>query len=328
VKRFGVLSLVLATALLMSGCFWNDDVPSSSVGIISDGGALRNQCLPPGVYSDGSFFAQLKEVPIGAITFEVADESVATADTQLVGITVAVQIQREGNCDAIRNILTNWPLLVDDKALEDTATSQVAQAIKVGARKFTLTQLLDDRTGLATGIQQDLQVVATKFSVSVLNVSIKDIKLDPTYEALLQQKAQIQVNIDIAHRRQDQVTAEQETARIEQEQRAQTLAAQLTAEQAQTSVQVEIARRQGEVTAAQNKVYSDNPQAFELARLQAMKDIVGKGTVWFVPLGTDLSLILNQSGVPVVPLNPTSAVTATAPITPTNPISTTTVVTP
>lgn len=332
-RKILVFVSTLFCALLMSGCFINDDVPSSSIGIVSDGGALRSSCLTPGIYSDWGWFAQLKEVPIGAITFEVTDESVATADTQLVGIAVAVQIQREADCDSIHNILTNWPTLVDDKTLESTATSQVAQAIKVGTRKFTLNQLLDDRTGLASGIQQDLQVVADKFSVKVLNVSIKDIKLDPTYEAKLEQKAQVTIDIEIAQRNQDKVAAEQATARIEQEQRKLTLEAQLLAEQAQTNVAVEIARRAGEATAAQYKVYLDNPAALELARLDRLQNILGsKSVVYFLPSGSDLSLILNQSGVPVIPVNtPSQTITDTASTSSAvtaNPITNTVTITP
>lgn len=314
---------VLFAVVSLSACTINQIIDPTSVGVVSHGGQLDGNCLGPGVQSANGWFDSISEVSGAALSFDVTDQSVATADTQLVGVDTTIQIQRQTDCASVHNLLTNWPLLQDDKNLTTVVSSNVSQAIKVGTRNFTLDQLLSDRTGLAISITSDLQTVAAKFSVKVLNVSIKDITLDPAYEAKLQQKAQVTIDIEIARRNQDKVKAEQETARIEQEQRAQTLAAQLIAEQAQTNVQVEIAARQGRVTAAQNQVYLDNPAAFELARLAALKDIVGKGTVWFLPQGTNLSLILNQSGQTIVPVSPT---TSTTPST-TNPVTATVVVT-
>lgn len=319
-------ALILFAVVALSACTFNQAIDPTSVGVISHGGQLDQNCLGPGIQTATGYFDSIEEVSGSALSFDVTDQSVATADTQLVGVDTTVQIQRQTDCASVHNLLTNWPLLLDNGQLTTVISSNVSQAIKVGTRNFTLDQLLSDRTGLAISITTDLQTVAAKFSVKVLNVSIKDITLDPAYEAKLQQKAQVTIDIEIANRNQDKVKAEQETARIEQEQRAQTLQAQLLAEQAQTEVQVEIAARQGKVTAAQNQVYLDNPAAFELARLAALQNIVGKGTVWFLPVGTDLSLILNQTDKTIVPVSPT--VPNNAPTTNANPVTTTIVITP
>lgn len=304
-KRTAVrtFSLLVILSALLAACYWQDDVPTSSVGIKSDGGKLDSQCLPPGIYSDSGFYSDLIEVPVYALTFEVTDDSVATKDTQLVGVDVAVQVQRKGDCDSVRNLLTNWPALLKDDELQRVVTTQVSQGIKTAVRQFSLNGLLDDRNGMADLIRDDLDPVAAKFSVDVLNVSVKNIALDPEYEAKLQEKARVTVEIEIAQRNQDKVKAEQETARIVQEQRAETLAAQLIAEQAQTNVEVEIASREGKKIDAANKVYQTNEQAFELERLNRLAAIFGSKTqFYYLPVGTDPTLILNQAGGQVVPI--------------------------
>ena len=125
------LAPVLA-AVLLTACFWNDDVRTDQIGIVSDGGRLAANCLGPGIYSDAGFFTDLLEVPISTLTFEVADTSVATKDTQIVGVTVAVQARRKSDCPSVQNFLTNWPGLLDDNVLIQTVSATTSEAIKVG----------------------------------------------------------------------------------------------------------------------------------------------------------------------------------------------------
>jgi hypothetical protein len=291
----------LLVAFLLSACFWNDDVRTDQVGIVSDGGRLATNCLAPGIYSDAGFFTNLLEVPISTLTFEVSDTSVATQDTQIVGVTVAVQARRKSDCPSVQNLLTNWPSLLDDQVLITTVSATTSEAIKVGTRAMTLEQLLNDRNGLSTTIVDSLTPDAAKYSVEIINVSIKDIALDPAYEQKLRDKAAITVDIEIAQRQQALIETQAETDRIEQEQRNAVLAAQLTAEQAQTAIEVEVASREGEKIAAENQVYQDNERAYELARLNAWERILGdKATIYFVQPGMDFNLFLSGTPMPVV----------------------------
>jgi len=303
-KRTAVrtFSLLVILASLLAACYWGDDVRTDQVGIKSDGGQLK-ECLSPGIYSDSGLYTDLIEVPVNTLTFEVADPSVATKDTQIVGITVAVQARRKGDCDSVKNLLTNWTSLLNDDVLIQTISATTNEAIKTGTRALTLEQLLNDRNGLSDAIVAGLEVDTAKYNVEVINVSIKDVKLDPAYEAKLNEKANITADIDIAIRNQDKVKAEQETARIVQEQRAETLAAQLLAEQAQTNVEVEIAAREGKKIDAANTVYKTNEQAFELERIRQLRGLLSAtDKVYFVPEGTDLTLFLSGLQGTAVPV--------------------------
>lgn len=317
------LLVLLSLSLSLTACYWNDDIASDQVGIKVDGGRLV-ECYGPGVYSDGGLYTDLREVPISTLTFEVSDPSVATKDTQIVGLTVVVQVRRKADCDSVKNLLTNWPALMDDATLISTVSATTNEGMKVGTRGMTLETLLNDRNGLSDVITDSLSQDAAKYSVEIINVSIKDVALDPVYEQKLKDKAAITVDIDTAIRNQDLYLAQQEaervkimqaqeTARTQAEQealtaqlRAQQLTLtriqQLEAEEAQTAIDVEIAERLGQQTAAANQVYTDNPQAYELERLRRYENILGdKAVVYFVQDGTELTLLLNQSNQQVIP---------------------------
>jgi hypothetical protein len=197
--------------------------------------------------------------------------------------------------------MTNWPLLLRDDNLIATISATAREGIKVGTRAFTLETLLDDRNKLSETITSQLEIDAGKYSAQIINVTIENIALDPAYAAELQGKALYTAQNDKEKRRQDLVRQTAETDRIDEEQRAEVLVAQLEREKAQTEVNVEIASRKGKEIAATNEVYELNERAFELEKLRLLKDVIGEGTVWFVPEGTDLTLLLNpdQNIIPV-----------------------------
>ena len=74
-----------------------------------------------------------------------------------------------------------------------------------------------------------------------------------------------------------------------------------------------IASREGKAIAARNEIYLANLPAYELERLRLLKDILGdKAVLYFVPQGTDLTLLLSGAGGPnVVPLPQTVTVEPT-----------------
>lgn len=305
--------LLLLLPFLLSACYFNEQVDADKIGVKLNEGRIES-CVGPGVYSDGGFFADLKHVNIGTLTFDVQDPSVATKDTQIVGMLVTVQARRKSDCESVTNLLTNWPALTDDGQLQATISATTNEAIKVGVRGMTLEQLLNDRNGLSSAIIAALTEDAGKYSVEIVNVSIKDVDLDDQYEAQLKTNAQYTAKVEEAKRQaelalieaqrnQQQAVAAAETERITQEQRALTLKAQLDAEKAQTAINIEIAQRAGAEIAAKNAIYLENPQAFELERMRLLQGVLGdKSVVYFVPEGSDLTLFLTQTGTPLVPV--------------------------
>lgn len=300
-----VVALLVVSMFLLTGCFINDDVRTDQSGVIVDGGKIQ-ECVGPGIHSRGGFFQDLIEVSNGTVTFEVSDPEVATKDSQLVAITVTIQARRNSDCTSLSNILTNWPALVNDEQLIAVISATTNEAMKVGTRQFTLTELLDDRNGLATAVRDALESDAQKYSTAIVNVTIKNVALDPEYAKILQQKALLTAQIEAALRQQDLIRQQAANDKLDQEQKTVVLLAQLETEKAQTAVQVEIATRAGKVIEAANNVYLINPAAFELEKLRLLKEVLGdKATIYFVNENTDLTLLLSQIAdgkvIPVAP---------------------------
>jgi hypothetical protein len=287
-RKFIPAALVLVLAsLVLTGCFINDDVQTDQSGVIVDGGRIV-RCEGPGVYTELGLFYDLVEVSNATLTFEVNDPEVATKDSQLVGVSVTIQAQRKNDCESVTNLLTNWPALVDDEQLRSVISATTNEAMKVGTRQFTLTEL-------PTAIKDALKADAEKYSTNIINVSIKNVALDPKYAEVLQQKALLTAQIEAALREQDLIKQQAENDKLEQEQKTLVLLAQLDTEKAQTAVQVEIATRAGKVVEAANNVYLINPAAFELEKLARLKEVLGdKAVVYFVDESTDLTLLLSN----------------------------------
>lgn len=295
--------IFMAVMIILTACYFNDDVAPEQVGVQMDRNRILN-CVGPGVYTEWGYFEDLREVSANTVTFSVQDPEVATSDNQLVGVAITIQARRQTNdCDAIKTMITNWPGLLHDDQLISTMTATAREAIKNGTRGFTLSMLLNDRNGLANAIADQLKLDARKYSTDVVNVTIENIALDPAYAKALQEKAQYTAEIDKELRRQDLVRQMAETNRLEQEQLTEVLKAQKVREEAQTAIDVEIARREGLKVTESNKVYELNEQAFKLRSLELLAKIFGdKAVMWFIPEGTDLNLILDKIGTDIVPV--------------------------
>lgn len=301
-KKMKNFSLLLVSFLLVGCGYVGDVVAPNQMGVEVVAGAIT-QCKSPGIHTNWDVYADLHKVSMETLTFSVADAEVATSDNQLVGITITIQARRNGDCDSLKNILTNWPSLLDNNNLQNTIAATANEGIKIGVRQFNLAGLLTDRNVLADTILTALEEDAAEYSVTVVNVTVSNIALNESYVAQLNANAQLQAEIDGLKKEQEKNQISADTAALEQENQARIYLAQLEAEKAKTDVDVEIAEREGKKTAAAQQVYADNPQAFELARLNLVAEILGdKSTVYFLPQGTDLTLLFSPNNAPIVPL--------------------------
>lgn len=286
--------MLVVLSFLTTGCYLNDEVETNQMAVQLDENKIQ-QVVGPGVYTDMGFFADLKTTDVDTQTFSVEDPEVLTKDNQAVGVKITIQARRKSDKDSIENLFTNWAALIDNAKLVETISATAREGLKNGVRGYTLPQLLDDRNGLADVIREQLERDSSKYGVEVVNVTIENIAPSVDYMAILAQTANLKAETDKELQRQTLIKQTAETNIIESEQRVDALKSQLLAEQAQTSVEVEIARRQGEIVAAANQVYLDNAAAFRLEELKRMKDIFGDKAVFFVP--SDTNIILNPQGL-------------------------------
>lgn len=296
--------LFVFTMFLLSGCYWNTEALPNQMAVELEKGAIQDISGPGGVYSKPTcYFCDITLVNIDTLTFSVEDPEVLTSDNQAVGVKITIQARRQSSDEAITNLITKWSALVDDATLINTISATAREGMKNGVRNFTLTQLLDDRNGLADAIREQLELDASKYGAEVVNVTVENIAPSAEYMAILGETANVKANTDKAIREQDLINQTAKNQILEQQKRVEVANAKVLAEQAETLVQVEIAKRQGQVVAAQNEVYSLNPQAFELEKLRLLQNILGEGTIYFIPAGTDLTTYFfqNFNGVAPVP---------------------------
>jgi hypothetical protein len=295
---------LLILAFSLSSCYLNKEIDANEIGVEMNAGKIRG-CVGPGVHTSWGWFDDLKPISSATVKVTVGDPEVATQDNQLVGVEITIQARRMTDCDSARNILTNWNALVDDQALIDTIDATAREGIKVGTRSFTLTQLLDDRNSLAQKIEDSLVGDADFYSVTIVNVIVNNIAIDPSYADQLKEKALLTAQIETELRRQDLIKQTASNNILEQERRTAVLQEQVKAEQAQTNVQMEIANRAGKMIAAENQVYITNQYAFDLEKLRLMKEILGdKSTFYFIPEGTDITMLWSPNSVVPVPVEP------------------------
>jgi hypothetical protein len=267
------------------------------------------------VYTDRDWYASLETLKVDAVTFPVEDPEVLTRDNQAVGVKITIQAVRKSDRASVENIFTRWNSIRDDQNLINTISATAREGMKVGTRNYTLSQLLDNRSGitnaegntagLADDIQAALEEDVAKYSVEIINVTVENIAPSAQYMEILSQTANLTAQTEQEKRRQELINHQAANNILEQQKRVEVAEAQLLAEQAETSVQVELAERKGEVIAAQNAVYSLNPQAYELERLRLLKEVLGDKSVFYLPSDAILTLLQNfGSNVAPLPVAP------------------------
>ena len=303
-----VLAIVLGL-LSLTGCIFQDEIATNQMGVKLYKNEIQD-VWGPGVYTEaGCFYCDLKTVNTDTLTFSVEDPEVLTADNQAISVKVTLQARRKSDDESIENLFTKWSSLTNDENLIKTISATAREGMKVGTRKFTLTALLNERSGstdsegnvvgLAEEIRKAIEEDAAKYGVELINVTVENIGASAEYMAILGQTANLNAEIDRAKREQELIKQQAANDVLEQEQRVSVAQTKLLAEQAETDVQVEIARREGEIIAAQNSVYLTNDRAYELRRLELLQKVLGDKTV-FLPSDVVLQLLNGVGGFPAI----------------------------
>ena len=151
---------------------------------------------------------------------------------------------------------------------------------------------LDEMLGIGGGIGRAevtqalfdlLEKELAEFGIILLDVGINNIAPDPEYLALLKQKANATVAVEVAA---------QETLKLVE---------QLNSAKAETDIHLEQARRQNLINEELAKTYTLSPEFFALEKLRALAGIFGpRDKIVFLPEGADITLFMGGEGlVPV-----------------------------
>lgn len=217
----------------------------------------------PGIYNDLSFFADMKNIDVSGIAFQVEDKEVLTKDQQRIGVVVFGTVHRPDlkHVDFLRN---NWQqystfytnnealagrqTIVKDKEGRDVAVwqgglmqslGQQAQKVCVGDLNFSQAVIGSARDVLRECINTELDKLAGGYGLEVNNIVVPQIELS--------QEVQQQM---------DAITKARFDTQIAQQQ---TLKAQADGERNLMVTQAEIRVDQGKIqeTARQNALTAD-----------------------------------------------------------------------
>jgi len=293
-KVFRIVKLIvlcLIATFLISGCYILSGVQSHEIGLLMDNGVKVNNVVGPGRYTHLGFFAAKFNMDCSAKTLTWEDPDLWTKDKQPVRFRITVTYARKRDAQSAKQMWENYNLEAkNDQALSQLVSTRIPRVAKQVTTMFTLDEMLGIAEGLGGRevLQERMMNLLAKelneFSVQLLDVGVNDIGADENYVAQLKEKAVSKVAVEVAA---------QKTKQLEE---------QVKQEKAQTQVSLEIAKRKNLVAAEENRIYTLNPQAYQLERLRLMKDMISdKDKIFFVPQGCDITFFLDSEGK-VVPV--------------------------
>lgn len=291
-----MLLVLVLVASSIGGCYWNKPVEEFERGLRLAQGVRIEKVLPPGRYSGGGWFTELETVNVSAITTQWNDPDLVTKDKQQIGLSVSVTFSRKSDEESIRNMWADYNYeAVSDEALVAMVLARIPRVAKGVTAKYTLDSMLGiDETGavneeIGREIMQQAMTVAlqrelAEFYVDLRDVGVNNISPDDGYMKLLAEKSSAKVQREVAV--EQGLTAEENFKK----------------EQKQTEIDVELARRERLVEEESARVYNNSPELYELERIRLMAEMFGENDkVWFIPQGTDITLLLNENGSSAVP---------------------------
>lgn len=295
IKLVSLMAMLLVAGILSTGCYVSNSVEANQVGLVMDNGVSVDEVVGSGRYTNMRWYAALARLDVSAKTLVWEDPDMWTADKQPVKFKVSVTYARKRDKKSVAHM---WEMYnseaKDDKTLGALVTSRIPRVAKQVTTSMTLDEMLgiassnvaaDGREKLQRALFDLLKPELAEFDVDLLDVGINDIGVDAEYANKLKEKAVSKVASELAEQKTKQLTE------------------QVKQEQAQTNVDLEVAKRKKLVLEEENKIYTSNPEAYELERLRLLKDVIGKNDkIYFVPQGSDLNMILSgTTGSTIIP---------------------------
>jgi hypothetical protein len=284
-KFLMVMLLAILGSFLFSGCYWQSTVDGSEVGLVLNNGISITEVVGPGRYDNTGWYSRLRTVDTSVKTTEWSDASLVTSDKQPISLKLALSYHRNTSQETVRQMYGTYNReLFDDGALATLVASRVPNSAKNNTAKMNLDQLLFGRDDFASNLNKELSKELAKVGVILDTVQVADIGADEGYMNKLKEKARIMQDSEMA--KESVKTAEQNLLKT----------------QAESKIQLELAKRQNEMNKELAKVYENNERFFELKRLEALEKVIGPNAkIVFVPEGSSLSVI-NADGTNVVPV--------------------------
>lgn len=282
-KRVVLCLMMLSLVFSLYGCYFNATVNSGEVGVTMGDGVQISEVVGAGRYTDMGFYSNIKTIDVSAKQVKLLIVDVSTSDKQTVSVELLAEVARKSDADSVRLM---WEKYNDMAQSDERLMMLVQDLMRSPVNKVSTTMTVDEMLGvdensektratMESDIAALLRPVLEARGISLNTLNVMNVGVDPQYQAKLQEKSTAAIEIELA------------------EQKAKQLEKQLEQEKAQTEIDLEKARRASLVAEEEAKVFEQSVEAYELKRLELMKDLLGNGDkVYFIPEGADITLFL------------------------------------
>lgn len=292
-KRIALVLMLVCVCFSLCSCYFNKTVESSEVGIKMDDGVKISEVVGAGRYTNLGWYAEMKTIDTSAKQVRLVIEDVSTSDKQTVSIEVLAEVARKSDEESVKTIWVNY----NAAAKKDEQLIKIVQdLLRSPVNKVSTTMTVDEMLGvdetsdktratMENDIAELLRPVLESRGIALNTLNVMNIGVDPQYQAKLQEKSTAAIEIELA------------------EQKAKQLEKQLEQEKAQTEIDLEKARRANLVAEEEAKVFAESEEAYELKRLELMKDMLDESDkIYFIPEGADITLFLGsgETSAPMV----------------------------
>ena len=290
-KRIALALMLVVMTLSLCSCYFNSTVDSSEVGVKMDDGVQISEVVGAGRYTDLGWYADLNRIDISAKQVNLLIEDVSTSDKQTVSVEILAEVARKSDEASVRTIWENYNAVAKN---DEQLIKLVQDLMRSPVNKVSTTMTVDEMLGVDENsdktratMEQDiaelLRPLLESRGIALNALNVMNVGVDPQYQAKLQEKSTAAIEIELA------------------EQKAKQLEKQLEQEKAQTEIDLEKARRANLVAEEEAKVFEQSAEAYELRRLELMKDMLDESDkIYFIPEGADITLFLGSESAGVV----------------------------
>ncbi len=292
----GIVALIAVILALGASTTRFAQIDEGTRGIIVTQGAVESIQEPGLFFRPFAPFTRVEIVNVRRQSRQI-QQNVASSDKQLYDINIQVDYSRKTAPDALRTMYGR--LGVSDDQLNNQLDGFISEALKSASTQFTLDQALSDRGGFSQRIRQYLttspgenqDAPVDQLYVILEAVKVIDISVGEQYAKLLEEKANLEVQIETEEKRRQQIEAEQANNLFRAEQEAKVA---LTTEKGRTAAAIEAASRESQVRTVQGQSFRQNPELLRLRERELMVEMMKNGNIWFVDPNTNLTLLLDN----------------------------------
>jgi hypothetical protein len=277
-------------------------VQEHEFAILTKDGVSINEVVGAGRYTDNGFRASIHVVDGQAKTLTWQDNELLTLDRQSIAFEVSLTYARDMAYaqliwQSFRETAQN------DDALRALVESRIPRVVKAITSSMSLDSMLE-RTELQAELRSALSAELTEIGLRLIDVGVNNIRPSQTYLELLERRATIAAEEELAQRENANALAQIERerqieqARIERElQVAESNIAlavqQLELERAETEIALELARREALVAIEEAEVFNISPEALRIRLAEIYAEALREAGAIYIPSDMAVNIFEN-----------------------------------